>query len=194
MEARLQGSGIYPVRDAVDLAMTCMQTMMDANLALQIRMATGGEEAAVGGRGAWPRSWGELKALVLERGRGEAAAPAADGEAVPLAAAGTGEVAAPAPPPRLPSFFSLAPQIVTICGGSFSPFDFGLSQPQHTQRRPAFFFVTHSLCSAGSPSCSTGSSLSRGRSRCTSRQRSTPSGSWRGPSPRRRRAATTARS
>mmetsp|Transcript_33038 Transcript_33038/g.105981 ORF Transcript_33038/g.105981 Transcript_33038/m.105981 type:complete len:563 (+) Transcript_33038:535-2223(+) len=133
MEARLQGSGIYPVRDAVDLAMTCMQTMMDANLALQIRLATGGEEAAVGGRGAWPRSWGELKALVLERGRGEAAAPAADGEAAPLSAPGTGEVAAPAPPPRLPSFFSLAPQIVTICGGSFSPFDFGLSKLQHRQ-------------------------------------------------------------
>eukprot|EP00967_Tisochrysis_lutea_P101171 scaffold151560_cov28-Tisochrysis_lutea.AAC.1 len=32
-----------------------------------------------------------------------------------------------------PSFFQLAPQIVTLCGGSFSPFDFGLTKIQHEQ-------------------------------------------------------------
>jgi hypothetical protein len=36
----MQEQGIYPVRDGVDLATTCMQTMMDANLALQIRCTT----------------------------------------------------------------------------------------------------------------------------------------------------------
>ena len=55
MEARLQGSGIYPVRDAVDLAMTCMQTMMDANLALQIRTAQAAAEGGTGLLEPWAR-------------------------------------------------------------------------------------------------------------------------------------------
>ena len=39
MQATMHERGIYPVRDAPDLMMTSIQTMMDANLALQIRMA-----------------------------------------------------------------------------------------------------------------------------------------------------------
>ena len=31
------------------------------------------------------------------------------------------------------SFFRLAPQIITLCGGSFSPFDFSLSKEHHRQ-------------------------------------------------------------
>eukprot|EP00962_Isochrysis_galbana_P033860 scaffold11399_cov62-Isochrysis_galbana.AAC.1 len=46
MEERMQQQGIYPVRDGVDLATTCMQTMMDANLALQIRCGLGRQSRA----------------------------------------------------------------------------------------------------------------------------------------------------
>ena len=65
MEQRMKERGIYPVRDGVDLATTCMQTMMDANLALQIRMASGGDNTAphnAWAKGAsWPTSWSSLK-------------------------------------------------------------------------------------------------------------------------------------
>ena len=65
MEQRMKEKGIYPVRDGVDLATTCMQTMMDANLALQIRMASGGEAVASHNgwlrEGTWPRSWASIK-------------------------------------------------------------------------------------------------------------------------------------
>mmetsp|Transcript_25360 Transcript_25360/g.69876 ORF Transcript_25360/g.69876 Transcript_25360/m.69876 type:complete len:415 (-) Transcript_25360:378-1622(-) len=146
MEQRMKEKGIYPVRDGVDLATTCMQTMMDANLALQIRMASGGEAVASHNgwlrEGTWPRSWASIKSLILQaapnvaelsepsvsaRLSADETAPS-EGANSAVSLQASSSFAAPSP-----SFFQLAPQIVTLCGGSFSPFDFGLTKIQHEQ-------------------------------------------------------------
>jgi predicted acylesterase/phospholipase RssA len=156
-DGSLPHSSIYPVRDCFELMETCMQTMMDANLALQIRRlgdesglgiagggvggsraaAASGTEAARGAvpteSAAWadgsasavapsPESRGSIEDTQAADIEGEAEAEAEDD--------GEGEDESDA---ERRSLFNLAPQILTLCGGAFSPFDFALSKEQHRQ-------------------------------------------------------------
>jgi len=119
-EQRLKEKGIYPVRDALDLMMTSIQTMMDANLALQIRTAQLQARAPSddGGGGKWSFLRGAFTMLppwptvVSKKNEAEVVAPS------PAASQG---------------LFSLVPHILTLSGGSFSPFDFALGKDQHYQ-------------------------------------------------------------
>ena len=107
---QLRAEGCYPVRSPFDLMMTSVQTMMDANLALQIKGALRAQPAPAAAPAA-------------------PAAPAARAAAAAAAAfpsAGPGP--APRPPASSPGFFDLAPEIITLCGGSLSPFDFALGK------------------------------------------------------------------
>ena len=49
MDQQLKSEGCYPVKGPIDLAVTSMQTMMDANLALQIKSALRAKGGASGG-------------------------------------------------------------------------------------------------------------------------------------------------
>lgn len=52
-ERRVKEYGVYPVRDALDLMMTSIQAMMDANLALQIRTAQGQMQTQTSSSSVW---------------------------------------------------------------------------------------------------------------------------------------------
>merc|ERR550525_363725 len=84
---RMEKTGIYPATDAIDLTATILQTVMNANLLLQVYKENGWE-------------WGTSN-----------------------------------------SFSELAPEVLTLCSGDFDPFDFGLSEEQHTD-----LFLAGKLC------------------------------------------------
>jgi len=121
------------VRSPFDLMMTSVQTMMDANLALQIKGALRAQPAPAAAPAA-------------------PAAPAARAAAAAAAAfpsAGPGP--APRPPASSPGFFDLAPEIITLCGGSLSPFDFALGKAQHLDLYHAGQLCTHLIAAQGEP-------------------------------------------
>ena len=132
MDQQLKSEGCYPVKGPIDLAVTSMQTMMDANLALQIKSALRAKGGASGGAPlpvVQPsRQW--------ESGHDDPEEDAAD---APPATPTASPLARP-PPPGL---FALAPEIITLCGGSLSPFDFALNKEQHLDLYQAGQLCTH---------------------------------------------------
>lgn len=164
-------TSIYPVRDTFDLMETCMQTMMDANLNLQILNAHR-EGRSVARQSRWrgmvppslegmvpPSLWRSASEDVMElvapkrapavptplTERGERAEGGGDEANDAAVTPGEAEQTWPVEEEELleaeeddeemarRSFFVLSPQILTLCGGSFSPFDFSLSATQHKQ-------------------------------------------------------------
>ena len=123
---QLMAEGCYPVRSPFDLMMTSVQTMMDANLALQIK--------------------GALRAQATTTATSQPAAASATA----TSAAGKGG-AASRPPASSPGLFDLAPEIITLCGGSLSPFDFALGKAQHLDLYHAGQLCTHLIAAQGEP-------------------------------------------
>ena len=122
---QLMAEGCYPVRSPFDLMMTSVQTMMDANLALQIK--------------------GALRAQATTATSQPAAASA-------TATSAAGKSGAASRPPALsPGLFDLAPEIITLCGGSLSPFDFALGKAQHVDLYHAGQLCTHLIAAQGEP-------------------------------------------
>ena len=143
---QLKAEGCYPVRSPFDLMMTSVQTMMDANLALQIKGALRTKPATAAAKPA-------SAATAATAAAATAAAATATATSSAAAAAAAAAPSSPISPPRasLPGLFDLAPEIITLCGGSLSPFDFGLGKAQHLDLYHAGQLCTHLIAAQGEP-------------------------------------------
>merc|ERR1719272_1364486 len=86
----------------------------------------------------------QIKGALRSQATTTAAAAAA------AASAGKGG-AASRPPASSPGLFDLAPEIITLCGGSLSPFDFALGKAQHLDLYHAGQLCTHLIAAQGEP-------------------------------------------